>query len=68
MISEEEKKLIHLLVDLGAENDLINSICSNMTDIQLTYVRLYLLRLQEKKDIITTSDMLMAKVVAINRV
>ncbi len=68
MITEEEKKLIHLLVDLGAENNLINSVCSNMTDIQLAYVRLYLQRLQVKKEEITTSDILRAKVVAINRV
>ena len=67
MISAAEKKLIHLLVDLGAENDLINSICSNMTDNQMEYTRLYIQRLQKKKDTITISDMLKAKVVAINR-
>ena len=68
MISVAEDKLIDLLIDLGATNEMIHVICSGLTDDQLIFVRLFLLRTMEKKDKIEEADMLLARVYAKNKV
>ena len=66
MITETEKKLIHLLVDLSASDNLIHGICSGLTEEQMEFTRQFLLRVMKTREV-EEQDILMARVYAKNR-